>query len=266
MTRVRTIYLYDDPYSEGLDIGYLAGYLAAELPGVEVGVRTDFITYHLGRFSEKEREILGGELSRQVEGARVKALEGSGSLLLSDVTGDARLGEMYVAQSLQAAMRLLIPEEEADLSHLHIMFTSELVGEVDARTGLRIGVAALGSPNIISTSGLIEAPRLPREYHFRRTQYAMLGAVEHLDELEDQFADRTVGYGDPRVNELLKGYLLIAVAYRATGEGPCPDPSCPLHAAERHRELLEAQVGPESRICRRHRQILDAVASSGEGE
>ncbi len=267
MTGLQTIYLYDDPDSQGLDIDYLAGYLASELPRVEVGVRTDFVTHHLGRFSEEERDTLEAELRKQLEGGTVGAVARAQEPPITESTEDSDLQEMYVARSLQAAMRLLIPQEEADMAQLHIIFCSELLGEFDVQNGppcdtlrtLQAGVAALGSPTVISTSGLIEAPKRPREYHFKRTQYLMFGADEHLDELAEQFADRTVGYGDPRLNELLKGYLLIAVIYRATGEGPCSEPTCPLYAARTQQELLEAQAGAQSRICQRHREILNAL-------
>jgi len=267
VTGLHTIYLYDDPDSQGLDIDYLAGYLASELARVEVGVRTDFITHHLGRFSEEERETLEAELRKQLEGATVEALARAQEPAITELTGDTDLQEMYAARPLQAAMRLLIPQEETDMAQLHIIFCSELVGELDVQSGpsldtlrtLQTGVAALGSPTIISTSGLIEAPKRPREYYFKRTQYLMLGADEHLDELAEQFADRTVAYGDPRLNELLKGYLLMAVIYRATGDGACSEPTCPLYAAGTQQELLEAQAGPQSRICQRHREILNAI-------
>ncbi len=267
MTGLETIYLYDDPDSQGLDIDYLAGYLAAELPRVEVGVRTDFITHHLARFSEQQRDTLAAILGKQLEGARAGAPAGAEAAPITESAEESHLQGMYVAESLQAAMRLLIPEEEAEMAQLHVIFTAELIGELEAESGpafgtiggSRAGVAALGSPTVISTSGLVEAPKRPREYYFKRTQYLMLGAGDYLEELAEQFADRTVGYGDPRLNELLKGYLLMAVVYRATGAGPCSEPTCPLYAAGSQKELLEAQAGPESRICQHHREILDAL-------
>ncbi len=263
MTRLGRIYLYDDPDSQGLDIDYLAGYLASELPAVEVGVRRDFLTHHLGRFSDEEREMLIPELSRQLEGAKTEALKGSDDPLVEGLVREAELGEMLVARPLQAALRLLVPEEEAELSHLHIVFVSELVVELGVADGLRLGVAALGAPTIVSTSGLIEAPRRPREYYFKKAQYVMAGADEYLLELTEEFADRTAGYGDPRLNELLKGYLLMAVVFRVSGDGPCTHPTCPLYAAETQEELMAAQVGSESKICRRHREMLDSIGGVG---
>jgi len=257
VTHLQAVYLYDDPDTAGLDIDYLAGYLATEAPGLQVGVRTDFLTHHFGRFPEEHRAALERELERQLAGTRAAAH------LDADEEGlpwaQADLDDVYVARLLQAALRLLIPEDEASTDRLHCVFMSQLLADIDAPADPRIGVAALGSPTLISTSGLVEAPRRPREYYFRRDHYAMLGAVEHIDALVEQFADRTVDYGDPRINELLKGYLLMAVVYRATGDGPCADPLCPLHAADTQQELLQSQLGDRSRICGYHRGILDTV-------
>ena len=36
MTHLQAVYLYDDPDTAGLDIDYLAGYLATEAPGLQV--------------------------------------------------------------------------------------------------------------------------------------------------------------------------------------------------------------------------------------
>lgn len=259
MIQLDTIYIYDDPDIEGLDVGYLAGYLAGELPRLRVGVRGDFITHHLGRFSAAERKILEDELARQLAGARAATLLQDDQQPIALPPDSADLEAAYVAQPLQAALRLLVPEDESGMDQLHILLCSDLLAEVSDQPSLRFGIAALGSPSIISTSGLVEAPRKPREYYFRRVQYLMLGAEDHLEELAEQFADRTAGYGDPRINEMLKGYLLMAAIYRALGDGPCTEPTCPLYAARTQTELLQAQTGPESRLCPHHAEMLDAI-------
>ena len=79
--------------------------------------------------------------------------------------------------------------------------------------------------------------------------------------LAEDFADRTLGYGDPRLNEALQGYVLMAVAYRASGEAPCDVPTCPLHAADTQEGLLEAQVGTESGLCEKHVEMFNEIAN-----
>lgn len=259
MTHLQAVYLYDDPDTAGLDIDYLAGYVAAQAPGLDVGVRTDFLTHHFGRFPQEQRAVLERELERQLAGTRAAAHLSTDDESLPWLGVDP--DEAYVGRSLQAVLRLLIPEDEASTDRLHCVFMSQLLADLDDPAAPHVGVAALGSPALISTSGLVEAPRRPREYYFRRNHYAMLGALEHIDTLSDQFADRTVDYGDPRINELLKGYLLMAIVYRATGDGPCADPLCPLHAAETQQQLLQSQLGDSSRICDYHRGILNSVSS-----
>jgi|LSQX01.3.fsa_nt_gb hypothetical protein len=254
-----TIYIYDDADSEGLDIDYLAGFLASHLPRLRIAVRTDFITHHLSRFTAEERNTLETELSRQLTGAKATRLLSEVSDPFPSEPPEIDLDATYLVRPLQAALRLLIPEAEANLGHLHILINSNLLAEFDPENGLQSGVAALGNPSIVSTSGLIEVPRRPREYNFRRVQYVMLGAEDYLDDLAQQFADQTAGYGDPRINELIKGYLLMAVVYRATGDGPCAEPTCPLFAAHTQAELFQAQAGPDSHLCAHHAALLEAI-------
>ena len=260
MIQIDTFCIYDDPDSEGLDTNYLAGFLASQLPGLQKVARSDFVTHHLARFGPSERDILEAELSKQLAGASVAELLSDTDELLPPLSG-VDLETAYLARPLQAAMRLLIPEAASDMGHQHIIICSDLLADYDPQNGLFGGVAALGNPSIVSTSGLIEVPSRPREYNFRRAQYVMLGAEEYLEDLAHQFADQTAGYGDPRINELLKGYLLMAVVYRATGDGPCAEPTCPLHAARTQAELLQAQTGLESRLCAHHTALLEAISS-----
>ncbi len=260
MTHISRVYLYDDADSPGLDIDYLAGFLVSEVPGLDVGVRTHFLTHQIGNRDEKERDLMVADLSTRLEATRAVSLFEDGEFPLPVDDPD----EVVLAAPLQSAFRSTILKDESGLDHLHIVFTSEFLAELTAAGGLKLGVAALGAPTIISTAGLVEAPERPKEYHFKRVQYVMLGAAEYLEDIDEEFADRTVSYGDPRTNELIKGYILQAIVYRATGNASCSSPTCPLHAATTQQGMLNAQVGPDSRICAYHREILNAVAEGHE--
>lgn len=260
MTHISRVYLYDDADSPGLDIDYLSGFLASEVPGLEVGVRTHFLTHQIGNRAEKERDSIVESLLTSLEATRAIFLFEDGEFPLAVENPD----EVMLAAPLQSALRATILKEESALDHLHIIFSSDLLTEPTGDGGLRVGLAALGVPTIISTPGLVEAPERPKEYHFKQAQYIMLGAGDHLEDIDAEFADRTVSYGDPRINELLKGYLLQAIVYRATGDISCKNSTCPLHAARTQQALLNAQIGPDSQICAYHREILDVVATDPE--
>jgi hypothetical protein len=247
-----TVYLYDDPDTAGLDVDALSGWVAARLPHTHVAVRTDYLTHQLARFSSAHQEALIAELSDQLQRAEVDNLvRPQDRQRLPAVAPDERgLDVVYEAVALQGVLGLLLDAAEAKLSHLHVMFTSSYVGVWRANEGyLRLRAAVLGVPNIISTSGLVEALELPRQYHFMRQQLAVVGVEDDVDKV---FADQTLGYGDPRVNEVCKGYLMQALFYRLTGETGCEDPACRLHLHTTHRAALRTQVLGRPGLCERH--------------
>ena len=116
---------------------------------------------------------------------------------------------------------------------------------------------------MISLPGLVEAIPRPKEYEFRRAQLAIFGAdEEELEDLAEAFADRTLGYGDPRLNEVCKGYALMAVFYRMFGEAFCGDIQCRLHAARTQDALIKAQCRPKAGLCSRHLAMLESAGAT----
>jgi len=248
-----TVYLYDDPDSAGLDVDALAGWLAARLPHAHVRVRSDYLTHQLARFTDEQREALVAELAAQLEGAEVTDLvrpQDRGRL--PAVAPEERgMDVAYEAVALQTILGLLIDPAETGLSHLHVMFTANYLGLWrDNEAYLKLRAAVLGPLNILSTSGLVEAFELPRQYHFMRQQLAVMGIEE---EVEDTFADQTLGYGDPRLNEFCKGYLMQAVFYRLTGETGCENPDCRLYLDRTQQAMMRTQVLGRPGLCARHR-------------
>lgn len=257
MEALQYIYLYDDPDAQALDTDYLGHWLAHILPDVQVGVRSDFLTFHLARFTEAERDELTEVLCGQLEGAQVDNLvRPHDRTKLPPLPPEERdLDVVYESSALQTVLRLLIPAEERAEDRLHVMFTANYLGVWrEDEAYLRLQAAALGLPNIISTSGLVEALELPKQYHFLRQQMAVLGVEGDVDEI---FAGQTVGYGDPRLNEVCKGYILQALYYQMTGETGCTDPECRLHIVPTHVETLETQVTGKRGLCERHRDLLE---------
>ncbi len=267
LTRLAHLYLYDEPEAPGLDVDYLGRYLAAVLPTCEAHPRTDFLTHHLARFSEEQRETLGEQLLGQFQRARVDNLAPPGlrkNLPAEDPT-EAGWDEVYDGPSLQAVLHLLIPPEESHLSELHLSLTSLRLGLWPAADqSFRLSPALFGEPNLLSLTSLLEGPEVSREYEFMRAQMAMFGLEEGLEAVEDRFAPRMLAEGDPRLNEVVKGLLLQAVFYRLFGEAFCPGPACRLHNATTQEELLEAQTGPGAGLCERHREWLWAVEGAPE--
>jgi hypothetical protein len=165
-----------------------------------------------------------------------------------------------------AIMRLLVAEDEASAAHLHIAFTNNVIcSRVGDGVGLRPHIMCMGEPSVISVAGMTEALPRPREYEFRRAQFAMLGLGEEaLEQLADDFADRTFGYADPRINEVCKGYALMVCFYRLFGEAFCDEPGCRLRAAQTQEGLIETHCGGKVGLCERH-EAMRLAAGGGEG-
>jgi hypothetical protein len=255
MANLEYLYLYDDPDSEGLDTDYLAHWVAGLLPDTRVAVRADFLTLHLSRFSEQQRDEITPVLSARLEQAEVGDLvhPRDRGKLPELPPSERGLDVVYEAEALQAVLRLLIPEDESPRGRLHIAFTANYLGVWrDDEAYLCLRPTALGLPNLISTSGLVEALELPKKYHFMRQQLAILGIEEDLDGL---FAEETLAYGDPRLNEICKGYILEAIFFHLAGEIGCADPDCRLHITGSHVETLRTQVQGSGTLCERHREL-----------
>ena len=173
-------------------------------------------------------------------------------------TGKTVFGILYDAYLLSDIYRRLLDRGETGLGHVHIVFTNQLIGtwdEVDRRYHARS--VLLGSPSIVSLSGMVEAPaRSPGFYLARRSAEAMGLAEERKMELARSFDDDCLKHDDERMTEAAKGYAMQPVAYRLTGEAFCEEPDCRLFNAHWQRELLRAQTGGGDDFCAKHKGIL----------
>lgn len=257
--RLEAVFLYDEPDAAGLNIEEIGGFLASQFPALEVFPRTDFLTYQLARYTPEQRATLVPELERQLARAQVRSF--GAPIYGTDVDEDERyaeLGPVYLASLYQELLGLLLHPEENRPDQLHIVFTDRAFGS--RRTDeepFSLEILRVGAPTLISLTGLVEALPRPREYQFKRAQFAMLGADEEaLEDLAEAFADRTFGYGDPRINEVCKGYALMACFERVFGETSCPDPTCRLYHARTQEEMIAAQCGPKAGLCEHHQAML----------
>lgn len=264
-----SIYIYDAPDAIGLDIRAIGHYLADLFPTVSVETRTDFFTWHLGQFDLEQVEVLAAELAARLQEREVHDLvapDRRGEF--APMTPDEHdLGVVYRAGPLQDVMRALIPAAERGPAALHLVFMTACIGRfVAGESHLQLQIVQHGEPAIVSTTGLVEAPALPREYAFRRAQLLGFGLEEAAEELDGRFAEAALGHGDTRINRVATGIALQAVFQRGFGEVGCADPSCPLHPAASHDELCRAHLSEHSRLCDRHaRMIIAARAAPGRG-
>jgi hypothetical protein len=172
---------------------------------------------------------------------------------------DRRFGPVYSGFRFQTLLRELLPEGERIFQYLHVVFTNQRLATWEGgRWHLR--VVLLGFPMVISTTGLVEAPAREREYY-------VLSSVD-LALAEKWLAERGefLDYDDPRLTEVLKGYLWQGLFYhrallRREEFAFCSDGRCSLYNSHWQRELFQAQLGGQ--LCTSHRRLWEEGRCEG---
>jgi hypothetical protein len=140
----------------------------------------------------------------------------------------------------------------AERNHVHIILTKLLLGtfsEDDWRYHARTVVC--GTPSIISTTGIVEAPAKPREFYL-----AQLGGLTDVSSLKKRLAGRFVDYGDDRMTAAATMYALQALFFFvADGEPFCDDKGCRLYNAHWQEELIH--VIEKETFCPHHKRIAN---------
>ncbi len=262
--RLKAVHLYHgaDPAEAGGEA--LAAFLRERLPGAHVTVRDGFLRHCLAR------EDAGGEersLALQIARARVRRPTERTTLgepLPGEVEYEMRFltagpekpaGILYDGQVLAAALAHLLDPAEVDRQVCHIALTNQLIGTWDDANGrYHARVVIFAYPTLLSVPGLVEGPARPREFYLERGLGLAGTASEARAELP--YLQR----GDPRIRQALKGYLLQAVFYQATGRPFCERKDCRLYNAHWQHELIEAQTRPGAGLCPRHESMLEEIS------
>lgn len=254
-------HLYDDACSPVVSVKRLGELLEGEVPDAEVQVRGGFFPYWLERAPDPDAAASSVAVrlaqARVRDPARQRRPE---QPLFGEISFERRFlaagrqkpsGMPYDGCRLMGACASLVAAEEDGPEHCHVVITNQLIGtwdEDDLRFHTR--VAVFGSPSLVSTTGLVEAPAKPREFYLARA----MGTPEA--ELESQYGGRFLRHDDPRSEAALQGYLLQAAVGHLAGDPFCGDPSCRLFNAHWQDQLLHAQLRPGADLCDHHRLLL----------
>ncbi len=138
---------------------------------------------------------------------------------------------------------------------IHIIFTSRLFGTFEKRR-YHARVILMGTPSLISTSGVVEAPAKPREYYWLKAGFIQSG--RDITELDSVYKGRFIEYNDSKMTPILGSYALQAVAYEMSGKEFCDDKTCCLYNAHWQEEVLGAQLG--GKLCQKHHDIMSSVS------
>jgi hypothetical protein len=258
------IYLYNEIPKEDLDLKLVVAYLAQKCSFAVIEVRSSIILHFYtkglikGLADAWQIDLSGEGAFNKTEEER---LDYERKAYLKPETISPRI--VYNGWFLEELLQSKIPQEEAAQDKLHIFLTPRLMvtKEYMARRYHARTILA-GRPSIVSSSGLVEAPARPMEYYIFRTGYQVMGQEIPDSVLKKKFEGQFLDYHDPRLTEVILGYLLQAVAYRFFGEGFCEDPRCRLFNAHTQQEMLVAQLEPPE-FCYRHQTLFSRSADMG---
>ena len=112
---------------------------------------------------------------------------------------------LYDGFMMQRLLETMINENESNTDHVHIVFEDRLIctfSEEDWRYHARTIIA--GSPSIISTSGIVEAPAKPKEWYIKQMRLATYDIDRDGDDENDGISsnekEKYLDYGDYRIN------------------------------------------------------------------
>ena len=175
---------------------------------------------------------------------------------------------LYDGFMIQRLFEAMINENEANTDHVHIVFEDRLIctfSEEDWRYHARTILG--GSPSIISTTGIIEAPAKPKEWYIKQMQLANYGICSDDDENysnpSSNEKEKYLDYGDYRINFAAVGYALQVLFFFITEGNPfCNDINCRLYNAHWQEELIYSQI-QNKRLCNEHTELLNKFNTVG---
>jgi hypothetical protein len=159
---------------------------------------------------------------------------------------------------LQRIYSDFIYEDEMELEHVHVIFKDSLVATYDEVTRrFHARTLICGTPSIISTIGIIEAPAKPRDYYFKMMLSNLLDRSN--EEIKTKFKGRFIDYGDPSVFCAALGFAVQAVFYFLTDGDPfCIENTCTLYNSHWQEEMIRAQV-KTPKFCKYHETLLSFI-------
>jgi len=153
-------------------------------------------------------------------------------------------GMLYDGFQFKELLSNLIKKEHLKLNNIHIFITNRLIGTFDYDKRYHARTNILGIPSIISITGIIEAPAKPKEFYLLKQKRIS------PDILKEKFKGKFIDYNDPRLTEVLKGYITQSIFYQSFGEAFCEDKNCRLFNAHWQEEMIHAQLN--DKLCEKH--------------
>jgi hypothetical protein len=258
MSKIKGIFIYIDYPSRALSISEIVDYL--ERYGLKINLGRNLLE---ALYLTNQERL---ELAKKISGSIIRDINlPNEDILVTNyeetnlehkrLSGEkSYLGVFYDGNWLQRILFKFFSSKfpgKTSSDFIHIIFTSRLFGTFENKR-YHARVILMGTPTIISTSGIVEAPARPREYYWLKAGFIQSG--KDLSALDQIYKGRFVGYDDTRITTILGAYALQSIVYEITGKEFCENPSCCLYNSHWQEDVLKAQLN--GIFCREHQETI----------
>lgn len=140
-----------------------------------------------------------------------------------------------------------------------IIVTDKIFATLDNDKRPHIRAAIYSFPSVISLSGIVEGPAKPKEFYAYKQRYSALGVWPLREsQVKKKFKHQFIDYPDPRMTEVVEGYISQAIFFYITGNPYCETRACRLFNAHWQKDLLYAQIR-YGKFCKEHTKVLAGI-------
>lgn len=249
--KTRKIILYDEPSVPEIQTKQIERFLKQTFH-VDVEIRPNFFenadseifkkiaTTRVFNLKKPFSKHIPTELEIQMERENIDNSKNDGKIL-------------YDGFEFQKTISEFISTNENNQETLHIIFTNKIACTFDENDFRYHARALIGAnPAVISITGIIEAPAKPKQYYLDLMTNI---TNEQIDKIKEKYKGEFLEYNDPRLSEIMEGYLLQAIMYYETEEAFCENKECRLHNAHWQKDLIYSQL-KNKKLCSKHEAIL----------
>lgn len=148
---------------------------------------------------------------------------------------------------------MISDDGETGVDHLHVVFTGMLACTFDEESWrYHARTVVCGTPSIVSTSGIVEAPARPREFYLAQAA----GLYDYAGR-KKKFAGRFIDHGDGKMITAAAASCALQAAFffLSGGEPFCKSKRCRLYNSHWQQDLVRTMERPA--LCSRHRQMAN---------
>ncbi|OKY77330.1 MAG: hypothetical protein BTN85_1980 [Candidatus Methanohalarchaeum thermophilum] len=254
------LYLYNEPCTENFDLDEIQSYLK-EKTGFNAIKRTAFVK------QVEDRE----NFAKKLASTRIKDEEkGWDDLppLPNEISFEKKIlknpekrltSVVYDGNKLAKSFLEEINQEEKNWNDVHLIYTNRLFGTHKEKDGYNLRVVIYGLPSLISTSGIVEAPKKPKKYYQNEKKRTFNHkTIDQIEEAKKKYNGKFIDYDDKRITKALKGYSLQAILNQLLGTQSCPNQKCRLHNPNLQNQVIKSQL-KKPEFCKKHKKLIKKI-------